>query len=210
MKKYFLHHNDLPRAVKFKGPVAVDCEMLGLKVGRDRLCLVQLKDEKGAAHLVKFDGKDYDAPNLRALLENEKILKIFHFGQTDIAFLHYYIGAVTWPLFDTKIASKMARRYTDKHGLNDLCYDLLSIEVNKEKQKSDWGAATLSPAQIQYAISDVLHLHALRDELSKLLQRDGLLEFADVAFDSVANNGLLESTGLNTTALFAHGSEDRV
>ncbi len=210
MTNYTLHQNDLPSTVKFKGPVAVDCEMMGLKVGRDRLCLVQLRDRKGKAHLVQFTADKYAAANLKKLLQDKKTLKIFHFGQTDIAYLKYYVGAETGPIFDTKIASKLARRFTDSHGLNDICKDILGIEVNKEKQKSDWGAKKLTEAQLKYAVTDVLHLHDLMDRLTELLKRDGLIHAAELAFDTVVNNGLIEAQGINTNALFAHHSSDRV
>lgn len=210
MTDYILHQGDLPDSIEWMGPVAIDCEMLGLKVGRDRLCLVQLRDTGGKAHLVQFAEDSYKAPNLKKLLNNKKILKIFHFGQTDIAYLNYYLGAKTAPVFDTKIASKIARRFTDRHGLNDLCKEMLGIELSKEQQSSDWGAAQLSRDQLTYAARDVLHLHGLMEKLIEMLARDGLTDIADLAFENVINNGLIEARGLNTNALFAHSSSDRV
>jgi ribonuclease D len=210
MTKIHLHLYDLPQSVKFTGPVAVDCEMLGLRVGRDRLCLVQLRDEAGEPHLVHFPEPKYNAPNLRAILDNRDVVKIFHFGQTDIAYLNHYLGAVTSPIFDTKIAAKLARRNVDKHGLEDLCKDLLGIELSKAAQSSDWGAATLSDAQKHYAARDVLHLHDLRDKLTALLSREGLLVLAELAFINVTHNGMLEAAGFNPNAVFAHSSAERV
>lgn len=207
---YTLHQNDIPASLSFKGPVAVDCEMMGLKVGRDRLCLVQLRDKGGKPHLVQFKAGQYRAPNLKKLLQNKKILKIFHFGQTDIAYLRHYLGAATAPLFDTKIASKIARRFTDRHGLNDLTKELLETELSKQQQTSDWGAEKLTKAQLEYAARDVLYLHDLMAKLTALLKRDSMLPIAELAFQNVINNGLIEAEGLNTNALFAHSSSDRV
>lgn len=210
MTKIHLHHYDLPATVKFTGPVAVDCEMLGLRVGRDRLCLVQLRDTTGEPHLVHFPEPKYNAPNLRAILDNREVVKIFHFGQTDIAYLNHYLGAVTAPIFDTKIAAKLARRNVDKHGLEDLCKDMLGIELSKAAQSSDWGAVILSDAQKHYAARDVLHLHDLRGKLTTLLEREGLLPLAQMAFQNICHNGIIEAAGFNPNALFAHSSADRV
>lgn len=210
MTKIHLHLYDLPASVKFTGPVAVDCEMLGLRVGRDRLCLVQLRDHVGEPHLVHFPEAKYNAPNLCRVLNDTATVKIFHFGQTDIAYLSHYLGAVTTPIFDTKIAAKLARRNLDKHGLEDLCRDMLGIELSKAAQSSDWGAAQLTEAQQQYAARDVLYLHQLRDTLTALLAREGLLNLAQLAFSNIAHNGLIEAAGFNPNALFAHSSADRV
>ena len=209
-KDIILHQNDLPASVTFTGDVAVDCEMMGLKVGRDRLCLVQLRDATGPAHLVHFPAAEYNSPNLKKLLQTRNVVKIFHFGQTDIAYLKHYLGAETAPIFDTKIAAKLARRNSEKHGLDHLCKDILGIELSKVAQSSDWGSATLTDEQLQYAARDVLHLHALRDQLTAILKRDGMMDLADLAFTNVVNNGLIEARGINTNALFAHSSTDRV
>ncbi|MBS0251034.1 MAG: ribonuclease D, partial [Proteobacteria bacterium] len=156
-----IHHGDLPAGLSFPNGVAIDTETLGLNPHRDRLCLVQLSSGDGTAHLVKFDGKNYDAPRLKALLADPAILKIFHFARFDIAVMKQYLGAETAPLYCTKIASKLARTYTDRHGLKDLVGELLGIEISKQQQSSDWGAPELSESQMAYAANDVLHLHAL-------------------------------------------------
>jgi ribonuclease D len=171
---------------------------------------VQLRDCTGEAHLVHFPESKYNAPNLCRVLNDAETLKIFHFGQTDIAYLHFYLGAVTAPIFDTKIAAKLARRNSDKHGLEDLCRDMLGIELSKVAQSSDWGAATLTADQQKYAARDVLHLHDLMDRLTILLEREGMADIAQLAFANIANNGLIESRGINTGALFAHSSSDRI
>ena len=210
MTKHHLHLYDLPSSVTFNGSVGVDCEMMGLKVGRDRLCLVQLHDAAGDAHLVHFPKAEYRAPNLKKILDDRKTLKIFHFGQTDIAYLKYYLNAETAPIFDTKIAAKLARRNSDKHGLEDLCKDMLGIELSKIAQSSDWGAANLTADQQSYAARDVLHLHALYDKLTMMLEREGMRDIAELAFANICNNGLIEAAGINTNALFAHSSTDRI
>ena len=157
-----LHRNDLPAGVEFRGAVAVDTETLGLQPRRDRLCMVQLSAGDGTAHLVQFDGTDWAAPRLKAVLSDASLTKIFHFARFDMAVLRHYLGVVPEPLYCTKIASKLARTYTDRHGLKDLCGELLGIELSKQQQSSDWAAEKLTEQQKHYAASDVLHLHALR------------------------------------------------
>ena len=160
-----LHKNDLPAGLSFGPSVAVDTETLGLNVNRDRLCLVQLSSGDETAHLVQFDGKDYSAPNLKALLTDAAVLKIFHFARFDIAVLEKYLGVVTTPIYCTKIVSKLVRTYTDRHGLKDLVLELAGVELSKQQQSSDWAAGELSQQQLAYAASDVLHLHAVKAKL---------------------------------------------
>ena len=181
-----LHHNDLPASVSFAGSVAIDTETLGLKPRRDRLCLVQLSGGDGNAHLVQLDGKDWSAPRLKALLADPSMLKIFHFGRFDMAVLAHHLGVMPEPVYCTKIASKLARTYTDRHGLKDLCTELLGIELSKQQQSSDWGADKLTDQQKHYAASDVLHLHALKAKLDAMLQREGRVGVAEACFRFLA------------------------
>ena len=154
-----LHKNDLPDDVQFEGSLAIDSETLGLNPLRDRLCVVQLSSGDGTAHLVQFDGKDYSAPNIKAILADPKLVKIYHFARFDLAALYHYLGVWAAPVFCTKIASKLTRTYTDRHGLKDLTRELISVDLSKQQQSSDWGAETLTEAQMAYAASDVLYLH---------------------------------------------------
>ena len=175
----FLHKGDLPSGL-FQGvdAVAVDSETMGLRLGRDPLCVVQISAGDGDAHLVQLDRATYDAPNLRALLTHPAITKIFHFGRFDIAMFHLHLGVMTTPVYCTKIASKLCRTFTDRHDLKDLCGDLLGIQLAKEQQRSDWGAADLSVEQQRYAAGDVLYLHRLKSRLDAMLEREGRLELA--------------------------------
>ena len=168
-----LYKNDLPAGLAFPNGVAVDSETLGLRPHRDRLCVLQLSGGDGVAHLVQFDGKDYSAPRLRALLTDPKTLKIFHFARFDVAVLQRYLGVTTAPVYCTKIVSKLVRTYTDKHGLKDLAAELVGVEMSKQQQSSDWAADKLSDQQKHYAASDVLHLHAIKAKLDHMLDRDG-------------------------------------
>ena len=199
-----LHKGDLPASVTFSGPVAIDTETLGLNPHRDRLCLVQLSAGDGNAHLVQFDGKSYDAPRLKALLTDANVLKIFHFARFDVAVLQKYLGVATAPVYCTKIASKLVRTYTDRHGLKDLSAELLGIEMNKQQQSSDWGAETLSDQQRHYAASDVLHLHALKAKLDTMLDREGRREFAEAAFGFVPVRARLDLAGFPEVDIFSH------
>lgn len=199
-----LSRNDLAPEVAFTGAVAVDTETLGLKPHRDRLCLVQLSAGDGRAHLVQFDGTDFSAPRLRAVLSDPALVKIFHFARFDVAVLSRYLQVVTKPLYCTKIASKLARTYTDRHGLKDLCAELLGIELSKEQQSSDWGAETLSDKQRQYAASDVLHLHALQAKLDRMLAREGRTELARACFRFLPVRAQLDLAGFEDTDPFAH------
>lgn len=199
-----LHKGDLPAGLKFPHGVAVDSETLGLNPHRDRLCLVQLSAGDGIAHLVQFDGEDYSAPRLKALLADPNVTKIFHFARFDVAVLEKYLGVETTPIYCTKIASKLVRTYTDRHGLKDLTAELLGIELSKQQQSSDWGAATLSDSQLAYAASDVFHLHALKARLDEMLAREGRIAFAEAAFAFLPIRAKLDLAGFGEADLFAH------
>ncbi len=204
VSKIKLHHGDLPAGLSFPNGVAIDTETLGLNPHRDRLCLVQLSSGDGTAHLVKFDGKSYSAPRLTALLADPAILKIFHFARFDIAVLKQYLGVETTPLYCTKIASKLARTYTYRHGLKDLVGELLGIELSKQQQSSDWGAPELSESQMSYAASDVLHLHALKTKLDTMLAREGRADLAQSAFGFLPTRARLDLSGYEHDDIFAH------
>jgi len=199
-----LHQGDLPATVRFSGSVAVDSETLGLNPHRDRLCLVQLSAGDGHAHLVQFDGKDYSAPNLKALLADTAVLKIFHFARFDVAVLQKYLGVATTPVYCTKIASKLVRTYTDRHGLKDLCAELVGVELSKQQQSSDWAAQSLTEQQKQYAASDVLYLHEMMAKLDMMLDRDGRRAFAEAAFRFLPTRAALDLAGFPEDDIFAH------
>ncbi len=199
-----LHRGDLPAGLTFSGAVAVDTETLGLKPLRDRLCLVQLSAGDGTAHLVQFDGKDWSAPRLKALLTDARTTKIFHYARFDVAMLEQYLGVVTGPIYCTKIASKLVRTYTDRHGLKDLCNELLGIELSKQQQSSDWAATTLSPQQLAYAAADVLHLHDLKKALDAMLARQGRTALAEACFSFLPHRAKLDLAGFEDTDIFSH------
>jgi len=199
-----LHKNDLPAGLSFVPSVAVDTETLGLNVNRDRLCLVQLSSGDGTAHLVQFDGRDYSAPNLKALLTDKGVLKIFHFARFDIAVLEKYLGVVTTPIYCTKIVSKLVRTYTDRHGLKDLVAELAGVELSKQQQSSDWAAGELSQQQLAYAASDVLHLHAVKAKLDAMLARDGRQAYAEAAFGFLPTRAKLDLAGFGEDDIFSH------
>ncbi len=199
-----LHKGDLPAKVSFSTSVAIDTETLGLKNHRDRLCLVQLSAGDNEVHLVQFDGRTWDAPNLSALLTDPNVLKIFHFGRFDIAVLERYLGVRTGPVWCTKIASKLVRTYTDRHGLKDLTAELLGLEISKAQQSSDWGSETLSQQQLAYAASDVLHLHKLKTRLETMLKRDGRLDMAEAAFRYLPERARLDLAGFEEMDVFSH------
>jgi ribonuclease D len=199
-----LHKNDLPPGLVFKDAVAVDTETLGLSPYRDRLCVVQLSAGDGSAHLVQLDGKDWSAPRLKALLADPSILKIFHFARFDLGMLERYLGVTTAPVYCTKIASKLARTYTDRHGLKDLCSELLGVDLSKQQQSSDWGAEKLTDQQRHYAASDVLHLHALKAKLDAMLQREGRMAMAEACFQFVPQLAKLDLAGFDDIDIFAH------
>jgi ribonuclease D len=199
-----LHRGDLPPGLQFPDGVAIDTETLGLNPHRDRLCLVQLSSGDGVAHLVQFDGENYSAPRLKALLADTKTLKIFHFARFDIAVLEKYLGVETAPVYCTKIASKLVRTYTDRHGLKDLSAELLGVEMSKQQQSSDWGAAELSQSQLAYAASDVLHLHKLKTRLDEMLAREDRTKLADAAFKFLSTRAKLDLAGFADVDIFAH------
>ena len=199
-----LHRHDLPDGLDLGPVVAVDCETMGLVPQRDRLCLVQLSGGDGAAHLVQVAQGQAAAPNLSRMLTDREVLKLFHFGRFDIAVLFHAFGALAGPVYCTKIASKLVRTYTDRHGLKNLCQELLEIDISKQQQSSDWGAAELSEAQMAYAASDVLYLHRLRDALDARLVREGRMALAQACFDFLPTRAQLDLAGWPETDLFAH------
>ena len=199
-----LHHGDLPADVTFGDTVAIDTETLGLKPHRDRLCLVQLSAGDGTVHLVKFKKDSYNAPNLQKLLADPKVTKLFHFGRFDIAIMQQYLGVTAAPVYCTKIASKLTRTFTNFHGLKNLCKDLLSVELDKQQQTTDWGADELTPEQMDYAASDVLYLHKLRDALNDMLAREGRTEMAQACFDFLPTRAVLDLKGWAEEDIFSH------
>jgi len=201
---HHLHRGDLSEGVEFAAAVALDTEAMGLNPHRDRLCLVQLSAGDGSAHLVQFAPDSYAAPRLKRLLADPGVLKIFHFARFDLAMLHRYLGIMARPVYCTKIASRLARTFTDRHGLRDLCKDLLGVDLSKQQQSSDWGAAVLSEEQLRYAASDVLHLHALRSRLDAMLAREGRLELAQACFDFLPARAMLDLRGWPEQDIFAH------
>ena len=204
MTSNILHKGDLPNQLNLGPIVAIDCETMGLNFHRDRLCLVQLSSGDGIAHMVQIASDQHSAPNLCKLLSDEKVLKIFHFGRFDIAALLKTFGILTSPVYCTKIASKLVRTYTDRHGLKNLLQELLGIDISKQQQSSDWGAVTLTDAQLEYAASDVLYLHSLKDELDLRLLREGRMDLAKSSFDFLPTRARLDLTGWSETDIFAH------
>jgi ribonuclease D len=201
----YLHQGDLPAdALTGATSVAIDSETMGLRLGRDPLCVVQLSDGQGDAHLVQFDRATYDAPNLKRLLTDPAVTKIFHYGRFDIAMFWLHLGVVTTPVYCTKIASKLARTYTDRHGLKDVTRELLGVDLSKAQQSSDWGAPTLSEDQVAYAASDVLHLHGLRARLDEMLAREGRDGLARACFEFLPHRALLDVAGWEDADIFAH------
>ena len=200
----FLHEGDLPDDLSFGASVAVDSETMGLRLGRDDLCVVQLSAGDGHAHLVRLNRPGYDAPNLKRLLTDPAVLKIFHFGRFDIAMFALHLGVMTTPVYCTKIASKLARTYTDRHGLKDLARELAGVDMSKAQQSSDWGAEKLSEAQLAYAASDVLHLHELKARLDIMLEREGRTELAQACFDFLPVRAALDLSGWADQDIFAH------
>jgi len=206
-----LHKHDLPAGLDLGPIVAIDTETMGLDPRRDRLCLVQLSSGDGTAHLVQIipqslGGKGSDCPNLKAFLTNQQITKLFHFARFDIAAIENGLGVVTAPVICTKIASKLVRTYTDRHGLKDLCRDLAGVEISKQQQTSDWGATELTPEQLTYAASDVLYLHTIWARLESLLIREGRLEIANAAFRFLPTRAKLDLLGFDEPDLFSHES----
>jgi ribonuclease D len=199
-----LHKGDLPDQIRYTGAVAIDTETLGLNPHRDRLCLVQLSSGDGTADLVQIAPGQRQAPNLAKLLADPGVTKLFHFARFDIGVLFHAFGVMAAPLYCTKIASRLTRTYTDRHGLKDLVKDLLDVELSKQQQSSDWGADTLSEAQLAYAASDVLHLHALKAKLDERLAREGRRELAEACFGFLPSRARLDLAGWGEEDIFSH------
>ena len=199
-----VYKGDLPVNLDLGSVIAIDCETMGLNPKRDRLCLVQLSSGDGNAHLVQVNKGQTSAPNLCRMLEDPNVLKLFHFGRFDIAAMFDAFGALTAPVYCTKIASRLIRTYTDRHGLKNLLQELLAIDISKQQQSSDWGAKRLSKAQIEYAASDVLYLHQLRESLNQMLIREGRMEVAQSCFDFLPTRAQLDLAGWPDTDIFAH------
>ncbi|SHI62301.1 ribonuclease D [Palleronia salina] len=199
-----LYQNDLPDGLDLGPVVAIDCETMGLNPHRDRLCVVQLSGGDGNAHLVQVAPGQDSAPNLERLLRDPDVLKLFHFGRFDIAAMYHAFGALAAPVYCTKIASKLTRTYTDRHGLKQLLQELADVDISKMQQQSDWGAETLSDAQLAYAASDVLYLHTLRDRLDERLAREGRTELAQACFSFLPSRALLDLEGWPEIDIFSH------
>jgi ribonuclease D len=199
------HEEDLPDGVLAPGAVAVDTETMGLRLGRDRLCVVQIADGRGDEHLVRFaQGSDYSAPRLKAVLTDPSRLKLYHFARFDLASIKAYLGVLATPIYCTKTASRLIRTYTDRHGLKELVKELLAQEISKQQQTSDWGAAELTDAQKDYAASDVRYLHALKEKLDERLEREGRMPLAQACFDFLPHRALLDLAGWAEEDIFAH------
>ena len=199
-----LHRGDLPDLSRYTGAVAIDTETMGLNPHRDRLCVVQLSPGDGSADVVQIPKGHTDAPNLKALLANPAITKIFHFARFDVAVLYQTFGVMTGPIYCTKIASRLTRTYTDRHGLKDLVREVLNVDLSKQQQSSDWGSDSLTEPQLAYAASDVLHLHALRERLDAMLVREGRTQLAKSCFDFLPTRCLLDLQGWEEEDIFAH------
>jgi ribonuclease D len=203
-KSIKLHQGDIPAGLTFGDSVAVDSETTGLSMVRDRLCLVQLSAGDGVCHLVQMPREGMDAPNLKALMSDTSVTKLFHFARFDVAMIRRHLGVVCAPIYCTKIASKLCRTYTGGHGLKDVCAELLGIKLSKEQQSSDWGAETLGEEQLKYAAADVLHLHAIREKLDVMLAREGRLDLAEACFQFLATRAELDLQGWADEDIFAH------
>ncbi len=199
-----LHAGDLPGDIDLGPLVAIDTETLGLNLVRDRLCLVQLSSGDGNAHLVQLDRRTYEAPNLKRMLSDPAVTKIFHFARFDVAMLARHLGIMTEPVYCTKIASRLTRTYTDRHGLKDLVREMLGVDISKQQQTSDWGAEALTDAQLQYAATDVLYLHELKERFDRLLARDGRTHLAEACFRFLPTRALLDIAGWAEEDVFAH------
>ncbi len=207
--KITLHHGDIPSDLDFGDTVAVDTESLGLNCTRDRLCVVQLSSGDGNAHLVQFRPNEYDAPNLKKLLSNSKVTKIFHFARADLAMIFFNLGVMPQPVFCTKVASVLGRTFTDKHGLKNLTHDLLGITIAKEQQTSDWGAEELTSEQMEYAASDVFYLHELKAKLEKMMVRERRDHLVNAAFAFLPTRAALDVAGWSNIDIFAHNPNRR-
>lgn len=203
--KIHLHQNDLPDNLNLGNVVAIDTETMGLKPHRDRLCLVQLSAGDGVCHLVQFPQKNYEkAQNLKRLLADPSITKLFHFARFDVMILFHYLNVMATPLYCTKIASRLIRTFTEKHSLKDLCKELLKVEISKQEQTSDWGAQDLTPDQLRYAATDVLHLHALKAKLDTLLERENQMDLANACFSFIPHRARLDLAAGEEFDIFAH------
>ncbi len=200
----FLHKNDLPSNLKFSKSIAVDSETMGLNIVRDRLCVVQISDGNGDAHLVQFEQGKYDAPNLCKILADENIQKIFHFARFDMAALQFYLKVEMKNIYCTKIASKLIRTYTDAHGLKALCDELLGVDLSKKQQSSDWGNVEINEKQIDYAASDVLHLHKLKVRLDEMLKRENRTEIFEACLKFLPTRVKLDLQGFASGDIFSH------
>ena len=200
----YLHHGDLPKNLDLGDLVAVDTETMGLRMHRERLCAVQLSAGNGDAHVVKIPKIDICAPNLTKLLSQQKTVKLFHFARFDVGVLSFCLHCECRPVLCTKIASRLVRTFTDKHGLKDLCKELLNVDISKQQQSSDWGAEELSSAQIEYAASDVLYLHAIWEKLKEMLIREGRMELAKAIYDFLPTRSALDIAGFQDDDIFAH------
>lgn len=203
MNNISFHKGDLPAGLDLGDVIAVDTEAMGLNPVRDALCVVQLSSGDGSAHVVQLE-RSYDCPNLKALLADERVLKIFHFARFDVAMMKKWLGITCAPVWCTKIASKLARTYTDRHGLKDVTRELIGANMDKSQQSSDWGAAELTDQQLQYAASDVLHLHEIREGLTRMLEREGRVELAQACFEFLPVRADLDLLGWEGTDIFAH------
>ena len=199
-----MHRGDLPDTTRYKGAVAIDTETMGLDLVRDRLCVVQLSPGDGSADVVQIAARAADAPNLKQLLADKNLLKIFHFARFDLGMLYKTFGVMPEPVYCTKIASRLARTYTDKHGLKDLVREVLGQDISKQQQSSDWGAPALTDAQVSYAAADVTHLHALKDKLDAMLAREGRAELAAACFRFLTERVRLDLAGFAAEDIFAH------
>ena len=201
----YVHEEDLPAGVLGEGSIAIDTETMGLHAGRDRLCVVQISDGGPDEHLVRFAaGSKYDAPNLKAVLADPARVKLYHFARFDVAMIEAYLGVIAAPVFCTKIASRLVRTYTDRHGLKDLVRELLGVEISKQQQSSDWGAPSLSDAQKEYAASDVRYLHRMKAELEIRLEREGRTALAQACFDFLPHRAALDLAGWPEVDIFSH------
>jgi ribonuclease D len=199
-----LYKNDIPNSLDLGSKIAVDTEAMGLNNHRDRLCLVQLSSGDGTAHLVQFEDKNYNAPNLKKVLSDTKKLKLFHFARFDVAIIKKYLEISCTPLYCTRTASYLARTYTDRHGLRDVCKELIGVDLSKQQQSSDWGSDSLTEEQMKYAANDVLHLHALQEKLDEMLEREGRYELAYNVFNCIQTRSELDLAGWENVDIFAH------
>lgn len=199
-----MHYGDIPADLKFNGDIAVDTEAMGLNNKRDRLCVVQVSDGGGDAHLVKFAPGAYDVPNLKKLLSDPNRTKLYHFARFDLSIMQYYLGINAGPVYCTRTASRLVRTYTDRHGLKDICRELIGVEISKQQQSSDWGAEALTPEQIEYAAADVLHLHKLREKLNVMIAREGRQELFNSCMNFLPHRAALDIAGWEDQDIFAH------